>query len=259
MPQQAGHGEMGVQGRHAAVNESCVLFSGVGMPQSMEGNAPVRCSGVTDGVTVTEDKLLHTVDGPVGGNAVRHQQLVAAFRFLQQPLQHHRDTVVLDGNDTGFAALALHGEGVFPQRTLRHSGVHTEALVDTQTGVAGQIQGENVVLPLLRHGAANQLAELRVRPCAILLPEAAAFQGNAQCAVIRQRVTGLRHLIVEKSDGGKVGLDGTGRLALRLQIENVAYQMLAADVLQLLQVVVDSEVGAETLDRLVVAILRKLP
>ena len=32
--------------------------------------------------------------------------------------------------------------------------------------------------------------------------------------------------------------------------------MLAADVLQLLQVVVDSEVGAEPLDRLVVAILR---
>ena len=32
--------------------------------------------------------------------------------------------------------------------------------------------------------------------------------------------------------------------------------MLAADVLQLLQVVVDSEVGAEPLDRLIVAILR---
>ena len=32
--------------------------------------------------------------------------------------------------------------------------------------------------------------------------------------------------------------------------------MLAADVLQLLQVVVDSEVGAEPLDRLVVAIFR---
>ena len=32
--------------------------------------------------------------------------------------------------------------------------------------------------------------------------------------------------------------------------------MLAADVLQLLQVVVDSEVGAETLDRLIVAIFR---
>ena len=32
--------------------------------------------------------------------------------------------------------------------------------------------------------------------------------------------------------------------------------MLAADVLQLLQMVVDSEIGAETLDRLIVAILR---
>ena len=61
---------------------------------------------------------------------------------------------------------------------------------------------------------------------------------------------------MEKSDGGEVGLDGAGRLALLLQIENVAYQMLAADVLQLLQMVVGGEVGAETLDRLIVAVFR---
>jgi hypothetical protein len=61
---------------------------------------------------------------------------------------------------------------------------------------------------------------------------------------------------VEKADGGEVGLDGAGGLALRLQIEDVAHQMLAADVLQLLQVVVGGEVGAESLDRLIVAILR---
>ena len=88
--------------------------------------------------------------------------------------------------------------------------------MDTQTGVASQIQGEDVILPLLRHGAADQFTELRVRPCAILLPKAAAFQGNAQCAVIRQCVAGMGHLIVEKADGGEVGLDGAGRLALRL-------------------------------------------
>ena len=128
--------------------------------------------------------------------------------------------------------------------------------MDTQTGVAGQIQGENVGLPLLRHGAADQLAELRVRPCAILLSEAAALQGNAQFFIARQRVAGVGHLIVEKSDGGEVSLDGAGGFALLLQIENVAHQMLAADVLQLLQVVVGGEVGAETLDRLIVAILR---
>ena len=145
----------------------------------MEGNAPAQCSGVTDGVAMTADKLLHTVDGSVGGDAVRHQQLVTAFCFLQQSLQHHRNTVVLDGNDTHLAALAFHGEGVFSQCTLRRGGVRAEALMDAQTGIAGQIQGEDVILPLLRHGAADQLAELRVRPCAILLPEAAAFQRNA--------------------------------------------------------------------------------
>lgn len=113
-------------------------------------------------------------------------------------MQHHRNAVVLDGDDTHLAALAFHGEGVFTQRALRRSGVHTEALVDAQAGVTSQIQGENVVLPLLRHGAANQLAELRVRPCAILLPEAAAFQSDAQFFIARQRITGMGHLIVEK-------------------------------------------------------------
>ena len=201
---------MGVQGRHAAIDERSVLFGGVGVPQSMKGNASVRCGGVTDGITVAEDELLHAVDGPVGGYTVRHQQLVAAFRFLQQPLQHHRDAVVLDGDDTHLAALALYGEGIFTQGTLRRSGVYTETLVDAQTGIASQIQGEDVVLPLLRHGAANQLAELRVRPCTILLPEAAALQRNAQFFIARQRITGMGHLIVEKSDGGEVGFDGAG-------------------------------------------------
>ena len=39
---------------------------------------------------------------------------------------------------------------------------------------------------------------------------------------------------MEKSDAGEGGVDGAARLALRLQIEDVAHQMLAADVLQLL-------------------------
>lgn len=188
---------MGVQGCHAAADEGRVLFGGVGMSQSVKGNAPARYGRVTDGVTVAEDELLHAVDGPVSGNAILHQQLVAAFGFLQQPLQHHRDTVVLDGDNTHLAALAFYGEGVLTQRTLRRGGVHTEALVDTQTGVSSQIQGKDVVLPLLCHGAADQLAELRVRPCAILLPEAAAFQGDAQFFIARQRVAWMGHLIVE--------------------------------------------------------------
>ena len=152
--------------------------------------------------------------------------------------------------------LPFHGEGIFTQGTLRRSGVYTETLVDAQTGIASQIQGEDVVLPLLRHGAANQLAELRVRPCTILLSKAAVLQGNAQLFIARQRITRLRHLIVEKANGGEVGFDGAGGFALRLQIEDVAHQMLAADVLQLLQMVVGGEVGTEPFDRLVVAIFR---
>ena len=59
---------------------------------------------------------------------------------------------------------------------------------------------------------------------------------------------------MKETDGGEVGLDGAGRLALLLQIENIAHQMLTADVLQLLQMIMNSEVGAEPFDRLVVAI-----
>ena len=74
--------------------------------------------------------------------------------------------------------------------------------MDTQSGIAGQIQGEDIVLPSLRHGTAQQLAELGVRPCAVLLPEAAALQSYAQRVVVRQRVSRVGHLIVEKADGG---------------------------------------------------------
>ena len=61
---------------------------------------------------------------------------------------------------------------------------------------------------------------------------------------------------MEESDSGKVGLDGAGGLALLLQIENIAHQMLTADILQLLQMVVSCEIGAEPFDRLIVAVFR---
>ena len=150
---------MGVQRRHAAVDEGFVLLSGVGVPQAVEGDAPVRCGGITDDVTVADNKLLHAVDDPIGGYAVRHQQLMAACRLVQQLLQHHGDALILNGNDTHLSALALHSEGVFPQCPFRSGSVHTEALMDAQSGIAGQIQGEDIVLPSLRHGTAQQLAE----------------------------------------------------------------------------------------------------
>ena len=62
----------------------------------------------------------------------------------------------------------------------------------------------------------------------------------------------MGHLVVEKPNGGKVCLNGAGRLALLLQIEDIAHQMLTADILQPLQAVAGGEVGAETLDRLIV-------
>ena len=53
---------MGIQRHHATIDEGGVLFSGVGVPQSMEGNASVRCSGVADSITVAEDELLNVIE-----------------------------------------------------------------------------------------------------------------------------------------------------------------------------------------------------
>ena len=60
---------------------------------------------------------------------------------------------------------------------------------------------------------------------------------------------------MEETNGGEVGFYGTGRLAGILQVQHIAYQMLAADVLQLLQMVLCGEVSAESFARFVVALL----
>ena len=59
--QQARYGKMGVQRCHAAIDEGSVLFGGVGVPQPMEGNAPVRRCRVTDSVTVAERSVLRVL------------------------------------------------------------------------------------------------------------------------------------------------------------------------------------------------------
>ena len=50
---------------------------------------------------------------------------------------------------------------------------------------------------------------------------------------------------MEETDGGEVGFYGAGRLAVVLQVQHITYQMLAADVLKLLQMVFCGEVSAE--------------
>ena len=67
MAQQSGHSEMSIQGGHAAVDKSGILFGGVGMPQSMEGNAPVWCGRVTYRVTMADTMPLNSAaEGSAG-------------------------------------------------------------------------------------------------------------------------------------------------------------------------------------------------
>ena len=59
--------------------------------------------------------------------------------------------LVLDGDGAHLAALALHGESVFVQRLPRCRGVHAEALVDTKSRIAPEVEGKNEVVAVFSH------------------------------------------------------------------------------------------------------------
>ena len=107
----------------------------------MEGQTAVRAL-VADLVAVAVDEQLQGVDGAVGGNIVRHQQLVTALSSGQQLTEHHQNTLILNGNDTHLVALALYSEGVFSQCPFRCRCVYAEALVDTKSCIAPKVEGK---------------------------------------------------------------------------------------------------------------------
>ena len=104
---------------------------------------------------------------------------MSALGSGQQSLQHHRNTLVLNGNDTHFAALAFYGEGVFSKCPFHCRCVYAKALVNTKPCIAPKVEGENEVVTIFRHRLAEQTVELRPAPCPVKLSEPAALQLDA--------------------------------------------------------------------------------
>ena len=201
------------------------------------------------------DKELQMIDGPVRMHTFRHQQLLSPRCLLQQFFQHHGDPFVLNRDSTYLAALALDGNSILPQSLFRRGGVNAEALVDAQTGVPGQVQGENVI-PVI-HGISlhEQLVELNIAPGTIRSAKAAPLQFHSQLIVGWKLILGCAHLIVEEPDRRKIRLDGAGGLAVLLHPEGVSGEMLAADILQFLQTILIRQIGAKPFDSFVIPFL----
>ena len=126
---------MSVQRALAVVDQFLILLRGIGMAKPMEGHRAVRIH-IPHFVPVLHNEELQMVDGPIRRHLIRHQQLMTPWRALQL-LPHGDGDLLVDGNRSYLAALALDGDGVFPKCPLRRGGVDAEALVDTEAGIPG--------------------------------------------------------------------------------------------------------------------------
>ena len=179
--QQPGHGEVGVQSTHAIASQFPVLLRRVGVAQAVEGQGPVGAR-VPHLVPMFHDEELQQVDGPVRVHIVGHQQLMAPGRAIQL-FPHGDGDLLVDGHGADLATLALNGDGFFPERPLRCGGVNAEALVDAQTGVAPQIEGQDEVIAVLSQRLAQQPVELRCTPGAVHAAETAPLQFHGQLVI----------------------------------------------------------------------------
>ena len=149
MAQQLRDTQTGAERAHAAVNGLLIGSGGEAVAQAMMGHG-------TGGVLVLNlgphliDILLEPGDGDVGGHAVRDKQLVAPGCDSQQLFQLNGNTFV-DGHGADLAALALDGDGVFPEGLFRRGCINAEALVDSQSGVPGQTGDGGKVLTAIGH------------------------------------------------------------------------------------------------------------
>ena len=109
-------------------------------------------------------------------------------------------------------------DGLFGGRTIRHQ----------QLVAAGR------ALQLLPQSKGDLLVD---GDGAVHAAKATPLQFHGQLVITGESVFGPAHLVVEEPDGGQVGLDGAGRLAILLHLEDIGGEVPAADVLQLLQMV----------------------
>ena len=82
--------------------------------------------------------------------------------------------------------------------------------MDAQTGETPQIEGQNVIPPVIAQRPAQHLVELHIAPGTVYAAKAPPLQLHAQFIVGGQLVLGIAHLIMEETDGRQIGLDGAG-------------------------------------------------
>ena len=141
---------------------------------------------------------------------------MAALRSFQLLFQMCGDALILDGNGAHLAALALDGDGVFTQSLLGSSGINSETFVDAQTSETPQIEGQNVIPPIIAQRSAQHLVELHIAPGAVYAAKAPPLQFYAQFIVGGQFVLGIAYLIMEETDGRQICFDGAGSEAVIL-------------------------------------------
>ena len=107
------------------------------MPQAVESHGTSRAF-ILDLRPLCKDEALQMTDRLVGGHIVRHQQLAAPLRAFQLFPQSNGNRPV-DRDCPDFAAFALDGNGIFPQGLFSCGGVDTEALMDAQARIPGQV------------------------------------------------------------------------------------------------------------------------
>ena len=116
------------------------------------------------------------------------EELEAVAAWL---LEEYRDLIGMEHP----AAVLFGGD-----RDIR-GGVDTETLMDAQPGEASQIEGQNVVPPVIPQRPTQHLVELHIAPGAIHATEAPLLQLHAQFIIGGQLVLGIAHLIMEEADG----------------------------------------------------------
>ena len=170
MAQELGHPKAGIEGANAAVHQLLPGAGGIAVPQAVVGHGAGGVRVLDFGANLV-DVLLKLAYRVMGGQAVRHKQLMAPGRNGQELLEFDTDALV-DGHSTELAALAFDGDGVFPEGSLRNGRVDAEALVDAQPGIPGQAGDGGEVLAAIGHCGDEEQVELPDAPGAVFLTEA---------------------------------------------------------------------------------------
>lgn len=145
MAQKFGDGLSGLIRRLSLLGKFHIPFRRPGVAQAVKGHGPGGAS-ILGIEPVGREEGLEIFDRFVGGFPIENEQFLPAGRGFQMFFQSIcNDSVQRDSSHQ--AALAFDGESGSLDGLCRCGGVHAEAFVDAQSGIAAQVQNGDVVLP----------------------------------------------------------------------------------------------------------------